>query len=88
MHINAAHDLPPQPPPLPQTLLNDCKDLDPTIRGLAVRSMAGLRVPELMDSVVRQGGLLPLLAHAACFFMAAFAGWICFRIGHAHRCLH
>lgn len=39
--------------PCVQTLLNDCKDLDPTIRGLAVRSMAGLRVPELMDSVVR-----------------------------------
>jgi vesicle coat complex subunit len=42
-----------------QTLLNDCKDLDPTIRGLAVRSMAGLRVPELMDSVFQavDGGL-------------------------------
>lgn len=40
-------------PPLLQTLLNDCKDLDPTIRGLAVRSMCGLRVPDLMESVVR-----------------------------------
>ncbi|KAL4434249.1 hypothetical protein ABPG75_000690 [Micractinium tetrahymenae] len=34
-----------------QTLLNDCKDLDPTIRGLAVRSMCSLRVPELMENV-------------------------------------
>ncbi|KFM26556.1 Beta-adaptin-like protein A [Auxenochlorella protothecoides] len=34
-----------------QTLLNDCKDLDPTIRGAALRSMASLRVPELMDTV-------------------------------------
>ncbi len=43
-------------PNIAQTLLNDCKDLDPTIRGLAVRSMAGLRVPELMDSVVSACG--------------------------------
>ena len=42
-----------RPPLSPsQTLLNDCKDLDPTIRGLAVRSMCGLRVPDLMESVV------------------------------------
>ncbi|GAB4816706.1 hypothetical protein N2152v2_003752 [Parachlorella kessleri] len=34
-----------------QTLLNDCKDLDPTIRGLALRSICSLRVPDLMDSV-------------------------------------
>eukprot|EP00887_Chlorella_sp_A99_P000646 scaffold5.g646.t1 len=34
-----------------QTLLTDCKDSDPTIRGLAVRSMCSLRVPDLMDSV-------------------------------------
>lgn len=38
-----------------QTLLNDCKDLDPTIRGLALRSMCSLRVPDLMDPVVRLG---------------------------------
>lgn len=46
------------PAPLPtslQTLLNDCKDLDPTIRGLAVRSMCSLRVPELMENVVGGG---------------------------------
>ena len=47
-----AVDTGPLDDPCVQTLLNDCKDLDPTIRGLAVRSMAGLRVPELMDSVV------------------------------------
>lgn len=42
-----------QPPSrLAQTLLNDCKDIDPTIRGLAVRSMCSLRVPDLMDPVV------------------------------------
>lgn len=35
-----------------QTLLNDSKDADPTIRGLAVRSMCSLRVPELMENVV------------------------------------
>ncbi|KAI3438927.1 hypothetical protein D9Q98_001341 [Chlorella vulgaris] len=42
-----------------QTLLNDCKDLDPTIRGLAVRSMCSLRVPELMENVFQavDGGL-------------------------------
>lgn len=40
------------PPCCAQTLLNDCKDLDPTIRGLAVRSMCSLRVPELMENVV------------------------------------
>lgn len=42
-----------------QTLLNDCKDLDPTIRGLAVRSMCSLRVPELMENVFSavDGGL-------------------------------
>lgn len=45
-----------------QTLLNDCKDLDPTIRGLAVRSMCSLRVPELMENVVRGWGLAGLLA--------------------------
>jgi len=33
-----------------QALLNDCKDADPTIRGLAVRSMASLRVPELIEN--------------------------------------
>ena len=36
-----------------QTLLTDSKDADPTIRGLAVRSMCSLRVPELMENVVR-----------------------------------
>ena len=35
-----------------QTLLTDSKDADPTIRGLAVRSMCSLRVPELMENVV------------------------------------
>lgn len=34
-----------------QTLLNDCKDLDPAIRGAALRAMTSLRVPELMDAV-------------------------------------
>lgn len=36
-----------------QTLLNDSKDVDPKVRGLAVRSMCSLRVPELMENVVR-----------------------------------
>ena len=35
-----------------QTLLTDCRDADPTIRGLAVRSMASRRVPELLENVV------------------------------------
>jgi vesicle coat complex subunit len=35
-----------------QTMLNDAKDADPTIRGLAVRSMASLRVPDLLENVV------------------------------------
>lgn len=47
-----------------QPLLNDCRDLDPAIRGAALRSMASLRVPELKDSVVRWpslgGGFFPL----------------------------
>jgi vesicle coat complex subunit len=34
-----------------QTFLNDTKDVDPRIRGLAVRSMCSLRVPELLESV-------------------------------------
>jgi len=34
-----------------QTLLTDAKDPDPTIRGLAVRSMCSLRVPDIMDNV-------------------------------------
>lgn len=34
-----------------QMLLNDCKDLDPAIRGAALRAMTSLRVPELMDAV-------------------------------------
>ena len=45
-----------------QALLNDCKDLDPTIRGLAVRSMCSLRVPELMENVVSGWCLLACLA--------------------------
>ena len=36
-----------------QTLLTDAKDADPTIRGLAVRSICSLRVPDLMENVVR-----------------------------------
>ena len=55
LHLKAAPHLPCAllcaPPPF-QNLLNDCKDLDPTIRGLAVRSMCSLRVPELMENVV------------------------------------
>lgn len=43
-----------------QTLLTDCKDADPTIRGLAVRSMCSLRVPDLMENVVRITLFLPL----------------------------
>lgn len=35
-----------------QTLLNDTKDIDPRIRGLAVRSMCSLRVPELLENVL------------------------------------
>lgn len=35
-----------------QTLLNDSKDVDPRIRGLAVRSMCSLRVPELLENVL------------------------------------
>lgn len=35
-----------------QTLLNDSKDIDPRIRGLAVRSMCSLRVPELLENVL------------------------------------
>ncbi|KAL4521528.1 hypothetical protein Ndes2437B_g07893 [Nannochloris sp. 'desiccata'] len=34
-----------------QTLLTDAKDADPTIRGLAVRSMCSLRVPDIMENV-------------------------------------
>lgn len=36
-----------------QTLLTDAKDADPTIRGLAVRSICSLRVADLMENVVR-----------------------------------
>ena len=36
-----------------QTLLTDSKDVDPTVRGLAVRSICSLRVPELLENVVR-----------------------------------
>jgi len=39
-----------------QTLLNDSKDIDPIIRGLAVRSMCSLRVSEIMENVVRVEG--------------------------------
>jgi vesicle coat complex subunit len=35
-----------------QTLLNDTNDVDPRIRGLAVRSMCSLRVPELLENVL------------------------------------
>ncbi|KDD72325.1 adaptin N, partial [Helicosporidium sp. ATCC 50920] len=35
-----------------QTLLNDCKDVDATIRGAALRSMCSLRVPELEEAVL------------------------------------
>ena len=35
-----------------QTLLTDAKDADPTIRGLAIRSICSLRVPDLMENVV------------------------------------
>lgn len=35
-----------------QAMLNDAVDADPAVRGLAVRSMCSLRVPDLMDSVV------------------------------------
>ena len=34
-----------------QQFLNDTNDVDPRIRGLAVRSMCSLRVPELLESV-------------------------------------
>ena len=34
-----------------QTLLTDAKDADPTIRGLAIRSMCSLQVPDLLDNV-------------------------------------
>lgn len=36
-----------------QALLTDCKDADPTIRGLAVRSMASLRVPDLIENALQ-----------------------------------
>jgi hypothetical protein len=36
-----------------QAMLNDCGDADPAIRGLAVRSMCSLHVPDLMENVVR-----------------------------------
>lgn len=35
-----------------QTFLNDTNDVDPRIRGLAVRSMCSLRVAELLESVL------------------------------------
>lgn len=35
-----------------QTFLNDANDVDPRIRGLAVRSMCSLRVAELLESVL------------------------------------
>lgn len=41
-----------------QTMLNDCKDADPTVRGLAVRSMCSLGVPDLMENVVRGVGCM------------------------------
>lgn len=35
------------------TLLKDCRDDDPTIRGLALRSLCALRVPNLLEYLVR-----------------------------------
>ena len=35
------------------TLQKDCADEDPVIRGLAVRSMASMRVPDLVEYLVR-----------------------------------
>jgi vesicle coat complex subunit len=35
-----------------QAMLNDCADADPALRGLAVRSMASLRVPDLLENVI------------------------------------
>jgi len=64
-----------------QTLLNDCKDLDPTIRGLAVRSMCSLRVPELMENVVRTPALLFLLEE----LLGGLTFW--FELGVRRSCL-
>ena len=35
------------------TLQKDCRDEDPVVRGLAVRSMASMRVPDLVEYLVR-----------------------------------
>ena len=35
------------------TLQKDCRDDDPVTRGLAIRSMASMRVPDLAESLVR-----------------------------------
>jgi vesicle coat complex subunit len=43
------------------TLLKDCRDDDPTIRGLALRSLCALRVPNLLEYLVRTS-LPPLSA--------------------------
>ena len=35
------------------TLQKDCREEDPVIRGLALRSMASMRVPDLVEYLVR-----------------------------------
>lgn len=39
-----------------QALTSDARDADPAIRGLALRSICSLRVPSLMNTVVRLSG--------------------------------
>lgn len=39
-----------------QALTSDARDVDPAIRGLALRSICSLRVPSLMDTVVSASG--------------------------------
>ena len=36
-------------------LQKDCRDQDPTVRGLALRSLCSLRIPNLLEYVVRRG---------------------------------
>ena len=52
-------------------LTKDCRDQDPTIRGLALRSLCGLRVANLLEYLVRNG--FPFTQKSSELIMCAFA---------------
>ena len=61
----------PNPPSCPMQLHKDCCDQDPTVRGLALRSLCSLRVPNFLEYVVSVGTQLwgsvrGLVLHSMC----------------------